>query len=82
MKTEFKTRLALDTDLESILTIYNQGIEDRIATLEAETKDIEYMKNWFHDHSERFAVISWKKIMKLLAGHPSIHIHIDVLTDL
>lgn len=34
MKIEIKTRLASVNDLASILAIYNQGIEDRIATLE------------------------------------------------
>ncbi len=44
-------------DLESILDIYNQGIEDRIATLETETKDFQYMKEWFEQHKERYKVI-------------------------
>jgi len=57
MKTEFSTRLASVDDVESILVIYNQGIEDRIATLEEEQKDIEYMRDWFNKHTGRFAVI-------------------------
>ncbi|MBT2733478.1 arsinothricin resistance N-acetyltransferase ArsN1 family A [Bacillus sp. ISL-7] len=57
MKTGFKTRLASIDDLEAILNIYNQGIEDRIATLEQDQKDIEYMTEWFNKHKGRFAVI-------------------------
>ncbi len=58
MKSNLKTRLATKEDLESILDIYNQGIEDRVATLEETPKDLEYMQNWFEkDHNLRFAVL-------------------------
>ncbi|OPG15713.1 arsinothricin resistance N-acetyltransferase ArsN1 family A [Ferroacidibacillus organovorans] len=50
-------RAAQRTDLEDILTIYNQGIEDRIATLEADMKDSVYIENWFANHVDRYAVI-------------------------
>lgn len=50
-------RPATTEDVASILTIYNQGIEDRIATLETETKDIVYMEAWFQDHQGRFTVM-------------------------
>jgi phosphinothricin acetyltransferase len=43
--------------VERILHIYNQGIEDRIATLEVDQKDFAYMNNWFNQHQERYAVI-------------------------
>ncbi|MFB4328038.1 MULTISPECIES: arsinothricin resistance N-acetyltransferase ArsN1 family A [Paenibacillus] len=49
---------AADTgDVERILHIYNQGIEDRIATLEVDQKNIAYMNNWFQQHQDRYAVI-------------------------
>ncbi|OIB00627.1 GCN5 family acetyltransferase [Paenibacillus sp. LC231] len=49
---------AADTgDVERILHIYNQGIEDRIATLEVDQKDIIYMNDWFQQHQDRYAVI-------------------------
>lgn len=47
-------RQAQQTDLESILSIYNQGIEDRIATLEVEPKDMDYMTKWFENHNGRY----------------------------
>ncbi|WP_066385779.1 arsinothricin resistance N-acetyltransferase ArsN1 family A [Neobacillus mesonae] len=61
MKNEFKSRPAKEDDLESILNIYNQGIDDRIAILEEDKKDIEYMKEWFENHKERYAVIVVEK---------------------
>ncbi|WHY03250.1 arsinothricin resistance N-acetyltransferase ArsN1 family A [Neobacillus sp. DY30] len=50
-------RGAQETDVYSIKVIYNQGIEDRIATLETEQKDDSYMKDWFEKHSGRYMVI-------------------------
>ncbi|MFD0048078.1 arsinothricin resistance N-acetyltransferase ArsN1 family A [Actinomycetes bacterium NPDC127524] len=44
-------------DLEGILEIYNHGIEDRIATLETEAKDLTYMTDWFNQHIDRYQVI-------------------------
>ncbi|MFL6557283.1 MAG: GNAT family N-acetyltransferase, partial [Bacillus sp. (in: firmicutes)] len=46
-----------ETDIESIQTIYNQGIEDKIATLETEIKDYSYMKEWLDKHTGRYKVI-------------------------
>lgn len=50
-------RKACEADLESILTIYNQGVADRIATLETEEKDYLYMSKWFHEHQGRYQVL-------------------------
>lgn len=50
-------RKACLRDLKSILDIYNQGIEDRIATLETEEKDLAYMDEWFSQHEGRYQVI-------------------------
>ncbi len=50
-------REAVETDLDSIKDIYNQGIEDRIATLETETKDQAYMEEWFAKHNGRYKLI-------------------------
>jgi L-amino acid N-acyltransferase YncA len=50
-------RKATEQDLESIRVIYNQGIEDRVATLETELKDIAFMKEWFNNHGGRYTVI-------------------------
>ncbi|RAP77700.1 arsinothricin resistance N-acetyltransferase ArsN1 family A [Paenibacillus montanisoli] len=50
-------RGARDTDIENIRLIYNQGIEDRIATLEGATKDEAYMRNWFETHQGRYQIL-------------------------
>jgi L-amino acid N-acyltransferase YncA len=52
-----KIRKACSKDLEFILHIYNEGIEDRIATLETEQKDITYIAEWFHKKSARYPVV-------------------------
>ncbi|WP_246943713.1 arsinothricin resistance N-acetyltransferase ArsN1 family A [Bacillus pinisoli] len=52
-----KIREATIEDLSSIQSIYNQGIEDRIATLETALKDDSYMLNWFHQHQDRYKII-------------------------
>jgi L-amino acid N-acyltransferase YncA len=49
-------RFAERKDLPSILGIYNQGIEDRIATLELDQKDMNYITNWFEERSDRYRV--------------------------
>ena len=54
---EISIRPAGSHDLAAILHIYNQGIEDRIATLEMDVKDMNYMHNWFQQHQQRYAVI-------------------------
>ncbi|MBT2738974.1 arsinothricin resistance N-acetyltransferase ArsN1 family A [Bacillus sp. ISL-7] len=57
MKSGNIIRKALESDIISILEIYNQGIEDRIATLEEGTKDYVYIKEWFERHQGRFKVV-------------------------
>lgn len=50
-------REATIKDLESIMAIYNQGIEDRIATLEEQPKTMDEMTNWFQEHTGRYSVL-------------------------
>ncbi|PSR20620.1 MAG: GNAT family N-acetyltransferase [Sulfobacillus acidophilus] len=50
-------RPAEATDLEAILAIYNEGIVDRIATLEEEPKDQDYIEAWFSVHQQRYRVL-------------------------
>lgn len=50
-------RLASDDDLESIRRIYNEGIDDRVATLETEPKSASDMADWWSGHDARYAVI-------------------------
>jgi len=48
-------------DLSAILEIYNQGIADRIATLEENPKNMQYMTEWFTNRAGRYAVIVAKE---------------------
>lgn len=58
MIAKLNVRPADADDLKHILYIYNQGIEDRIATLEENPKDMDFMRNWFeNDHNDRYIVI-------------------------
>ena len=57
MNSQLTTRIAMEKDIGSIRMIYNQGIEDRIATLETEPKDEIFMKNWFEEHQGRYSVL-------------------------
>ncbi|WP_025700084.1 arsinothricin resistance N-acetyltransferase ArsN1 family A [Paenibacillus forsythiae] len=54
-------RQAVSDDIAHILRIYNQGIEDRIATLETDAKDLNYMEAWFREHQGRYAVLIAEK---------------------
>lgn len=57
MTKNWNVRQAREDDLLEILTIYNQGIEDRIATLEQDLKSIDDMNHWFHHRPERYSVL-------------------------
>nr|WP_308936617.1 hypothetical protein [Exiguobacterium sp. SL14] len=48
-------RPVTEHDLPAILAIYNEGIEDRIATLETDQKDLSFMTQWFAERTERYA---------------------------
>lgn len=50
-------RPATDSDLESIRRIYNEGIEDRTATLDTEQKTADDIAEWWSQHDDRFAVL-------------------------
>jgi len=50
-------RAAETRDLESIRRIYNEGIEDRVATLDENPKDDADIREWWNNHAGRYAVI-------------------------
>jgi phosphinothricin acetyltransferase len=52
-----RTRLATEADAEAICAIYNQGIEDRLATLETELRTPEERRRWMASRSPRHPVI-------------------------
>lgn len=57
MISQLTTRIATEMDIDAIRTIFNQGVEDGIATLETDEKDMAYMTNWFEQHDGRFKVL-------------------------
>jgi L-amino acid N-acyltransferase YncA len=55
--TAYRLRLATASDAEAICRIYNQGIEDRIATLETELRTPDERRQWLASRSARHPVI-------------------------
>jgi phosphinothricin acetyltransferase len=54
---ELTVRPARENDAEAIATIYNQGIEDRVATLETELRTSEERRRWMAARGPRHPVI-------------------------
>ena len=54
---DYTVRLATAADAAAISEIYNQGIEDRIATLETETRTTEERRRWLAARNPRHPVI-------------------------
>ena len=55
--TDYRVRLATPGDAEAISRVYNQGIEDRVATLETELRTPEERRRWLAGRSPRHPVI-------------------------
>ena len=55
--TAYRLRLATASDAEAICRIYNQGIEDRVATLETELRTPDERRQWLANRSPRHPVI-------------------------
>ena len=55
---------ATERDLDSIRRIYNEGIADRLATLDSDAKSADDIQAWFADHEGRYAVLVARE-----AGH-------------
>ena len=51
-------RDAQESDLVAIREIYNQGIEDRVATLDEKPKSDSEIQRWFAEHVDRFVVLT------------------------
>jgi L-amino acid N-acyltransferase YncA len=55
--SEITVRRAQDADVSAITAIYNQGIEDRVATLETELRTPDERRRWLSERSERHPVL-------------------------
>ena len=55
--TAYRVRPAVEADATAICEIYNQGIEDRLATLETERRTPEERREWLKSRGPRHPVI-------------------------
>ena len=53
-----ETRIAKPDDAPAIAAIYNQGIEDRIATFETRLRSETDMRAWFEDTAHPIVVVT------------------------
>jgi len=66
--TAYRLRLAVAADAEAICRIYNQGIEDRVATLETELRTPDDRRQWLASRSPRHPVIVAETAEFIVAG--------------
>ncbi len=71
---EFKIREANIKDIPCITNIYNEGIEDRIATLETTLRTNDDMNQWLTSRSDRFKVIVIEDNYGIVQGWASINV--------
>ncbi len=55
--SSLRIRKSRDTDRTVLRTIYNQGIEDQIATLDEEPKTKKAISEWYLDHGGRYGIL-------------------------
>lgn len=67
-------RIATVNDIEQIAEVYNQGILDRVATLEANTKSMVEMEKWFSSRSARHKVIVVEDREGYIKGWASLNV--------
>src|SRR5438132_9030889 len=68
--TDYRVRPATAADADAICRIYNQGIEDRVATLETELRTPEERRRWLANRSPRHpAVVAEPTEPRFVGGH-------------
>jgi L-amino acid N-acyltransferase YncA len=67
------TREATINDISQITIIYNEGIEDRIATLEISLRTDQTMKEWLISRGERYKVLVIEDDKSTVIGWASIN---------
>ncbi len=72
MAKKVKVRRARLGDAGEIAQIYNEGIEDRIATFETEMRDRDERKAWLKEHGKQYPVIVAEDVDGSVAGWASI----------
>ncbi len=66
-------RSATAADLDAIRRIYNEGIDDRIATLDEDPKTADDMAAWWAAHQDRYAVLVAQSARGGVAGWASLN---------
>jgi L-amino acid N-acyltransferase YncA len=72
--SDLTIRGATTADREAICTIYNQGIEDRIATLETELRTPEERRRWLATRGARHPVVVAENTSGLVVGFGSLNV--------
>lgn len=72
--SEYRLRLATGADAEAICRIHNQGIEDRVATLETELRTAEERQQWLQSRSPRHPVIVAENAQGEVVGWGSLNV--------
>jgi|HubBroStandDraft_4_1064222.scaffolds.fasta_scaffold119485_3 L-amino acid N-acyltransferase YncA len=57
MNASLAIRRVSSGDLDAIRRIYNEGIEDRVATLDTDPKSDEAIMQWWSQHDERYVIL-------------------------
>ncbi len=66
-------RSATAADLDAIRRIYNEGIEDRIATLDEDPKTTDDIAQWWAVHQDRYAVLVAENSEGIVVGWASLN---------
>jgi L-amino acid N-acyltransferase YncA len=74
MTTTYRVRAATPDDAAAIARIYNQGIEDRVATLETELRTPDERTRWMASRSARHPVIVAENERGEVAGWGSLNV--------
>ncbi len=72
--SSYRTRAATEADAAAICRIYNQGIEDRVATLETELRTPEERREWLAGRSPRHVVVVAEGADGTVAGWASLNV--------
>ncbi len=70
---EYTTRRAILEDIPSITTIYNEGIEDKIATLETRLRTKDEMRSWLIDRSDKHKIVVGEDKKGVILGWASLN---------
>jgi phosphinothricin acetyltransferase len=72
---DWNTRTAEWTDIPKVTEIYNQGIEDRVATFETRLRDTVEMEEWLLNRETRYPVIVIEDERGKVHGWASVNVY-------